>query len=294
MLTHPLLRGHLLGFLRRRPPLTALGAAGRPDAVLISHLHYDHLDVPSLRMLPVGTRFVAPVGSASFLERRGFHEVVELEEGEGVSVGGLRVAAVPAHHRRGGRPGAGKVGALGYVIEGDVRVYFAGDTALFDEMAAIGDRLDVALLPVWGWGPKLGPGHLDPVTAAESLRMLRPRMAIPDPLGHLHTDRRSPAMAVADDGRGSSLRAGGRSDCPRGGRQGARRRGVAETVGRGRRLGASCPPGGPGERGFMRRRLAGRGLAGRGLRAGPRREALLRLGEIALQGLNTARRVARL
>jgi L-ascorbate metabolism protein UlaG (beta-lactamase superfamily) len=156
-----------------------LGAAGSPDAVLISHLHYDHLDVRSLRMLPAGTRIVAPLGSRPFLERRGFREVVELAEGESAQVGGLRVAAVPAHHGRGGRPGAGSVGALGYVIEGDVRVYFAGDTALFDEMAGIGDRLDLALLPVWGWGPRLGPGHLDPVTAAESLRMLRPRLAVP-------------------------------------------------------------------------------------------------------------------
>jgi L-ascorbate metabolism protein UlaG (beta-lactamase superfamily) len=178
LLTDPLLRGHLLGFLRRRPPLTGLGAAGRPDAVLISHLHYDHLDVRSLRMLPAN-RIVAPLGSAAFLERRGFREVLELVEGESVSVGGLRVKAVPAHHGRGGRPGAGRVGALGYVIEGGARIYFAGDTALFDEMAAIGDRLDVALLPVWGWGPRLGPGHLDPVTAAEALRMLRPRMAVP-------------------------------------------------------------------------------------------------------------------
>ena len=179
LLTDPLLRDHLLGFLRRRPPLTGLGAAGSPDAVLISHLHYDHLDVRSLRMLPGGTRIVAPLGSGPFLGRRGFREIVELDEGESVSVGGLRVVAVPARHGRGGRPGAGKVGALGYMVEGDARVYFAGDTALFDEMAAIGDRLDVALLPVWGWGPRLGPGHLDPVTAAESLRMLRPRVAIP-------------------------------------------------------------------------------------------------------------------
>jgi len=74
LLTDPLLRDHLLGFLRRRPPLTALGAAGSPDAVLISHLHYDHLDVRSLRMLPGGTRIVAPLGSGSFLGRRGFLE----------------------------------------------------------------------------------------------------------------------------------------------------------------------------------------------------------------------------
>jgi L-ascorbate metabolism protein UlaG (beta-lactamase superfamily) len=179
LLTDPLLRSHLLGLLRRRPPLSALGAAANPDAVLVSHLHYDHLDVRSLRMLPAGTRIVAPLGSSRFLERRGFGDVVELGVGESASVGGLKVIAVPAHHGRGGRPGAGKVDAIGYVIEGGVRVYFAGDTSLFDEMAAIGDRLDVALLPVWGWGPRLGPGHLDPVTAAESLRMLRPRLAVP-------------------------------------------------------------------------------------------------------------------
>jgi L-ascorbate metabolism protein UlaG (beta-lactamase superfamily) len=130
-------------------------------------------------MLPAGTRIVAPPGSAPFLGRRGFREVVELAEGESTPVGGLRVVAVPARHGRGGRPGAGNVGALGYLIEGDARVYFAGDTDLFDEMAAIGDRLDAALLPVWGWGPRLGPGHLDPVTAAEALRMLRPRLAVP-------------------------------------------------------------------------------------------------------------------
>jgi L-ascorbate metabolism protein UlaG (beta-lactamase superfamily) len=179
LLTDPLLRGHLLGFLRRRPPPAALGRAKSPDAVLISHVHYDHLDPRSLRMLPDRTRVVAPLGSAAFLERRGFHEVVELDVGDGVSIGGLRVVAVPARHGRGGRPGAGDVEALGYLIEGESRVYFAGDTALFDEMAAIGDRLDVALLPVWGWGPRLGPGHLDPVTAAESLHMLRPRVAVP-------------------------------------------------------------------------------------------------------------------
>jgi L-ascorbate metabolism protein UlaG (beta-lactamase superfamily) len=179
LLTDPLLRGRLLGLLRRRAALPSLGAVGRPDAVLISHLHYDHLDLPSLRSLPSGTPIVAPRGSRRFLGSRGFHDVVELSEGEGMTIGGLRVVAVPARHGRGGRPGAGRVGSLGYVVEAKARVYFAGDTQLFDEMRAIGDRLDCALLPIWGWGPRLGPGHLDPFAAAESLRLLEPRLAVP-------------------------------------------------------------------------------------------------------------------
>ncbi len=179
LLTDPVLRDSLLGFLRRRTPLAALGATERPDAVLVSHPHYDHLDLPSLRGLPPRTPIVAPVGSGRFLGRRGFHEVVELREGERATVGHLEVTAVPARHGRGGRPGAGGIGSLGYLIEGRDRIYFAGDTELFDEMGSIADRLDLALLPVWGWGPRLGPGHLDPVTAAESLLLLRPRLAVP-------------------------------------------------------------------------------------------------------------------
>ncbi len=179
LLTDPLLRGHLFGLLRRRSPLTPIGPAERPDAVLISHLHHDHLDLRSLRRLRAGTPIVAPPGSRRFLERRGFAEVVEMSPGDSLPLGDLRVRAVPARHGSGGRPGAGKSGAIGYVIEAGARIYFAGDTELFEEMRAIDEGLDLALLPVWGWGPRLGPGHLDPVTAAESLRMLRPRVAVP-------------------------------------------------------------------------------------------------------------------
>jgi L-ascorbate metabolism protein UlaG (beta-lactamase superfamily) len=57
-------------------------------------------------------------------------------------------------------------------------VYFAGDTDLHAGMAAL-KPLDVALLPVWGWGPTLGPGHMDPLAAAQALAVLRPRIAVP-------------------------------------------------------------------------------------------------------------------
>ncbi|NEC73821.1 MBL fold metallo-hydrolase, partial [Streptomyces rochei] len=69
--------------------------------------------------------------------------------------------------------------ALGYVVEGEARTYFAGDTGLFDDMEKEVGPVDAALLPVGGWGPYLGPEHLDAGRAAEALARLAPRTAVP-------------------------------------------------------------------------------------------------------------------
>src|SRR6185312_7857481 len=69
--------------------------------------------------------------------------------------------------------------SLGYLVRGTRTVYFAGDTDLFPGMADVAGELDLALLPVAGWGPKVGPGHLDPERAAEALTLLRPRVCVP-------------------------------------------------------------------------------------------------------------------
>ena len=70
--------------------------------------------------------------------------------------------------------------ALGFVVEGPLRVWFAGDTDLFPGMADIAaGGLDAALVPVGGWGPTLGPGHLDAERAARALAVMRPRLAVP-------------------------------------------------------------------------------------------------------------------
>jgi hypothetical protein len=69
--------------------------------------------------------------------------------------------------------------ALGYRIAGSRAVYFAGDTDLFPEMAELAGTIELALLPVWGWGPNLGRGHLDPRRAAEAAAIIRPRIAVP-------------------------------------------------------------------------------------------------------------------
>lgn len=178
LLTDPLLRNRL-GHLRRHGPAPDLEALRDVDAVLISHLHFDHLDVPSLRRLRRDVRMIVPRGAGSFLRRQGFPHAEELAVGEVAHVRGVAIAAVPAVHDRRRRPsyaGGPAADAIGFVL--DARVYFAGDTDLFDEMAELRGT-HVALIPVWGWGPSLGEGHLDPPAAARATALVRPRIAVP-------------------------------------------------------------------------------------------------------------------
>jgi L-ascorbate metabolism protein UlaG (beta-lactamase superfamily) len=163
------------------PPATWAGV----DLVLISHLHNDHLHLPSLRRLGRGTPVVVPRGAGRWLRGKGFTAVEELAPGGSLTHGRLTVTATDADHsahRWGPRfthgPHAPAVGHL--VSGGGSSVYLAGDTDLFPGMADLGaDGVDVAALPVWGWGPSLGPGHLDPHRAAEAVALLRPRVAVP-------------------------------------------------------------------------------------------------------------------
>ncbi len=169
LLTDPLLRSRV-AILRRHAPPAEL--PGEVDVVLISHMHRDHADLPTLRRLPPGTPVIAPQGSARIL--RGL-AVREVSAGDSIEVAGLRVDVVEAEHGGARTPGGRSMPALGFVAGG---VYFAGDTDMFEAMADLGP-LAAALLPIWGWGPVLGPGHLDPEGAARSLSLLRPRLVIP-------------------------------------------------------------------------------------------------------------------
>jgi len=176
LLTDPLLRMRV-AHLQRRCPLPAL-APGPIDAVLISHLHHDHLDLPSLRQL-AGGPLIVPRGAGRLLTRVRGHDIVEVSPGDVVNVGDARVLVVHAEHS-GARTGSRVQGPpLGFVIEaGGRRVYFPGDTDLFDDMQSFGP-LDLALLPIWGWGPRLGPGHLNPHRAAEAAVMLEAGSVVP-------------------------------------------------------------------------------------------------------------------
>jgi len=185
VLTDPVLRGHL-GPLVRHGVAPSAAATADIDAVLISHLHHDHADLGSLRKLEREVRLLVPPGSHAFFERRGFGRVEELAPGESTAVGALRVNAVEAHHETGRRRHARRSEAIGFLAEGSRSVYFAGDTDIFEGMEGMAPGLDLALLPIWGWGPTVGAGHLDPRRAAEAAALLSPRVAVPIHWGTLY------------------------------------------------------------------------------------------------------------
>src|SRR4051794_13396358 len=178
LLTDPILTRSLVHLRRRRGELPPPGTRS-VDAVLISHLHIDHLHRPSLALIEPGTPVLLPRGAASLLSGLPLLPV-EVVEGDVVPVGEVTVRVVHAAHDATRWPfGRVRGRAVGYVIEGEATTYFAGDTETFPGMADLAADLDLALLPVGGWGPWLRGQHMDPDDAAECLSMLRPAVSVP-------------------------------------------------------------------------------------------------------------------
>lgn len=183
-LTDPLLRRRL-GPLERHGPVP--DPAGFEDValVVVSHGHPDHFDRASLAAVGRRATVIVPRGLGRRARRATGGEVIEVVRGDRVEAAGITVEAVRARHWV--TPGAVRAEPLGFVLgRGGSSVYFAGDTGPIPEMGAVAEGVDLALLPVWTWGPHLGPGHMGPRSAAEALAEIHPRAAVPIHWGTLY------------------------------------------------------------------------------------------------------------
>jgi L-ascorbate metabolism protein UlaG (beta-lactamase superfamily) len=208
-----------LGPKRVHAPGLALEALPPLDLVLVSHDHYDHLDVATLQALARGHRatFVTGLGNAGFLAGLGIGPVLELDWWQSAAVAGARVTFVPAQHWSARSPfRRNRTLWGGFVVEHDGRrLYFAGDTGAGPHFAALRARLgppDVSLLPIGAYAPRwfMRGQHMDPYDAVRAHLELESRMSIgthfgcfqltdegiDEPLVHLDRARREAGVSA--------------------------------------------------------------------------------------------------
>lgn len=188
IITDPVLRDRM-GMLRRRRDLPAPEPSPPIDAVLLSHLHHDHADLPTLRRIGE-TQVLAEVANARWLRRHGLVAPSLDPTAWRQVTDDVRVRLVPAVHAARPMPHRPN-GAVGMLVRGaGVIVWFAGDTALYPGMADLpeiaGAPIDLALLPIGGWGPRLSAGHMGPEDAAEAAALADASTVVPIHYGTLH------------------------------------------------------------------------------------------------------------
>jgi L-ascorbate metabolism protein UlaG (beta-lactamase superfamily) len=179
-----------VGPRRYHPPPIALAALPRLDAVVVSHEHYDHLDMATVQALaPTGVTFHVPLGIGGHLAAWGLPaaQIVEHDWWEAGALpggSGVRVVSTPARHFN-GRGVPWRLGALwtSWSIVGPKhRVFFSGDTGLSEALRDVAARegpFDVALVEIGQYHPAWGTIHLGPAGALEAFARLGAKLMIP-------------------------------------------------------------------------------------------------------------------
>jgi L-ascorbate metabolism protein UlaG (beta-lactamase superfamily) len=171
---------------RVRAPGLALADLPRPDVVLLSHNHYDHMDFPTLRVLQAryAPRFITTLGNARTLAKLGI-VATELDWWQDATAGALRITATPARHFAARTPfDRNRTLWGGFMVSvGQGMLLFAGDSGAGPHWADIRVRLgapDVALLPIGAYEPRwfMSSVHMDPAEAVQAHGALGARRSL--------------------------------------------------------------------------------------------------------------------
>jgi L-ascorbate metabolism protein UlaG (beta-lactamase superfamily) len=186
VLTDPIWSMRIQGVVPRlRPPGIALEAVGPVDLVTVSHDHYDHLDLPTLKRIGPRARYVVPLGVGATLREAGLPDVVELDWWQSHTLRSLEVTLVPARHWSMRMPWTRNESLWGgFVLRApEAVVYHAGDTGFFNDFKDIGERIgtiDHALLPIGAYEPRwfMEPQHMNPEDARRAFELLGARTLV--------------------------------------------------------------------------------------------------------------------
>lgn len=154
--------------------------ATRCDLVLISHLHHDHLHMPSVRRFDDDIPIVVPRGAPAVVKSLRRLVTIEAEPGDRIHVAGVDIEVLPARHDGARLKTSGTVNtrAMGFrLTSGGRSCWYPGDTGPMDFSAI--DPVDLALVPIGGWGPSLGTHHVDPAQAVDAVAEVGARWVLP-------------------------------------------------------------------------------------------------------------------
>lgn len=217
IITDPVWAGKMAFQKRLAPPGIPLGQVPPIDVVLISHSHYDHLSIGTLRRLKGPMRLLVPAGLGAKLRMKGFSQITEVHWWDHVNINGVNFTFVPAQHstrrnpwdtnqslwggwvmeqERAGQPSSGRVsGAVSNgvvpadrtaarpVLSDQPVIYFAGDSGYFEGFKEIGVRkaIDLALMPIGAYEPEwfMGPQHVTPEQALQAFEDVKANWFVP-------------------------------------------------------------------------------------------------------------------
>lgn len=179
----PIWSERIQGVVKRlAPPGVALEDVPRIETVLVSHNHFDHLDLPTLKRIGPTARYLVPLGNAGLLRDAGLTDVVELDWWQSHRVGDVEYTLVPARHWSMRMPWTrNEMLWGGWVIRApEGTAYHSGDTGRFDDFVEIGRRcgpIDYAMLPIGAYEPRwfMEPQHMNPEDAVAAFEALGAR-----------------------------------------------------------------------------------------------------------------------